>query len=97
LLAGGSSQRYSIGLSSPAVMPEQAGTTHGACLVGTAAVRAGVQYALPFARSLVRFGAGYLFGGYWFGAVGHGAASHALFREIDLLDHGPFARCEISF
>jgi hypothetical protein len=97
ILGGGSTQRYSISMSGPAALPEESGTTHGGSLMTTLNLQAGVQYTVPLERLWMRLSAGYQFEAYWFSAVGGGADKHALYKEIDLTDHGPFARCEIRF
>jgi hypothetical protein len=60
-------------------------------------VQAGVQYTLPVERVWLRFSAGYGLEAWWFRATGAGANDRALYRDIDILDHGPFGRCEVSF
>jgi hypothetical protein len=97
-LVGGSSQKYGVSaITGLGGFPELDGHTHGTMLVTTANLEAGISYTIPLERIWLRLSAGYLLETYWFSATGGGASQHALFKEIDLIDHGPFARFEVRF
>jgi hypothetical protein len=97
-LVGGSRQRFGVSaMTGLGNFPEVEGSTDGTILVTTANVEAGIHYTIPLERAWLRLSVGYLFEAYWFSAAGSGASKHALFKELDLIDHGPFARCEIRY
>jgi hypothetical protein len=97
VLGGVSQQHYAIAVNGRVVVPEIGADLHGGAVLEMCELRAGVQYTLPLERLWLRLSAGYQFEAIWFRASGSGASDHALFTHIDLLDHGPFARCEMRF
>jgi hypothetical protein len=97
ILGAVSRQEFRVSAKGPTPVPDATADLHGPGWMATGTVRAGIQYTLPMQSVWVRVSAGYVFDALWFRATGSGARARALFTDIDVIDQGPFGRCEISF